>query len=236
MKRIYFFIFFVLKNISLQASQEVYIPLQSTLPAITYPLDCYVPHPANDEWRSLLDREPKSVQDLVTGIPANSIRCLPVPESHKGHYKNFREDYYKCFQYAIERVTGFKDYIDFPNKGNVSIALSKYFTQVTNPEKGDLCVVVNNEKDLSANHFMVAEGRACFSSKFGNWQAVFGHMKFCICSCYGNALIFLRLLEQYRHDNDLLLHHMQEDIEKAKQNVPQEWQKQLEEMKQQIYR
>jgi hypothetical protein len=123
-------------------------------------------------------------------------------------------DYRRCFQYAIERITGFNGYIEFPNKNNLCINLEKYFQQTPYPKKNDLIIYTTDEKNLEIRHFAVAIDQIWFESKSGNFNQISRHFPFDLARAYGDVAWSFELREKYQREEGqkCLLQDIQLDL------------------------
>jgi hypothetical protein len=102
---------------------------------------------------------------------------------------------YRCFQHAVAKTTGFKDFLDF-NKGNNFI--TQFFEQTNIPEKNDLVVYTTSEKDRSIQHFGIVIDDIIIESKWGNHSLILQHRLFDVPYQYGVAAAFFTLKKEYK--------------------------------------
>ncbi len=121
-------------------------------------------------------------------------------------------DGFRCFQYALQEVTGFKGNVSFPGQG-ASIFIGDFFEQIPNPQPNDLVIYTPDGNNYKIQHFAVAIDNVTFRSKFGNLPSIWRHKLFDVLETYGNAAWFYTLKQKYKipENRPLLL----SDIEKS---------------------
>lgn len=118
-------------------------------------------------------------------------------------------EYYRCFQYALEETTGFTGNINFYSSKQWDIPINDFFQQIPHPKIG--CLVVYTDDELNAQHFAVAIDSMNFKSKFGQHGEIYRHELFQLDASYKDHAYFLELLPKYENDREQL----HQDLEKA---------------------
>jgi hypothetical protein len=187
-----------------------YSPTQCILPPTPYgPAYIQANNTTLDEWRASLN-EVTSNKQYRTLLNANeNIKCLEIMPIHISQYR-------RCFQYAIETITGFNGFIELP-ENQFSINLEKYFQQTPYPKKNDLIIYTSNEKNRAIHHFAVAIDQIWFQSKSGNLSQSSKHLPFDLIGHYGKAAWSFGLKKKYQgiEGTKRLLQNMQLDLYKA---------------------
>lgn len=187
-----------------------YQPTKCILPPTSHgPVYLQAHNTELDIWRSQISKEMTTEWQGTERIKAiDFIRFIREDLS----------DTYRCFQYAIETITGFNGYIELPdNPKNATIDLAKYFEQVKTIEKNDLIIYTTSEKDHTIHHFAAAVNPILFQSKCGAWPQIFEHLPFGIHYAPAKAIWSFRLKEEYQgpSGNKHLVKEMRADITKA---------------------
>lgn len=197
------FIFYI----NIRASED-YKPTECVLPSIKYrPAYIQANNSELNKWRTSLN-EIQSNEQYRTLLDSNkNIQCLEIVPKELSEYR-------RCFQYAIETITGFNGFIELPEKNNLSINLEKYFQQTPYPKKNNLIIYTTDEKNREVHHFAVAIDQIWFQSKSGNLAQTSKHLPFDQLGCYGDAAWSFELKPEYQGDDGgiRLLRDMQLDL------------------------
>src|SRR5690242_910921 len=121
------------------ASKRSYF--KKTMPPLLYPP--YQTDHQLDEWRKRLNLK----KEIEKQDP--NFKCIGIISHQKSSE-------YRCFQYAMEQITGFIAYIPFHAPDNLSIYLRCFFKHTRFIQKNNLLVYTTNEKNPSIKHFAVA--------------------------------------------------------------------------------
>lgn len=129
-------------------------------------------------------------------------------------------DYYRCFQYALEEITGFTGNIDFYACKHCDISLNEFFQQIPHPKPK--CLVVYTDENLNVKHFAVAIDSMNFKSKFGTRDKILGHRLFDVCKTYENHAYFFNLLAKYENNRAQLHQDLSKTAfkNKLRRNIP----------------
>lgn len=165
-----------------------YEPTKCILPPTVWsPVYIQAHNPELDQWRQQLDINITSEWLGNENIQRKELVRKDLSKS------------YKCFQYAIETITGFNGYIELPDDPrNASILLEKYFEQVKTIQKNDLIIYTTSEKDRTIHHFAAAINSIRFKSKCGSYRQIFEHAPFHILYSDAKAIWAFRLKEKYQ--------------------------------------
>lgn len=141
-----------------------------------------------------------------------------VEQRNNGEYLNHitiigkiaeNNDNYRCFQYALEKTTGFTGNIDFYGSKDYDIPLNKFFQQIPYPKTD--CLAVYTDENLNVKHFAVAIDSVNFKSKLGENSPECLHTLFQLPEEYEKRAYFLELLAKYKNNKQQL----HQDLEKA---------------------
>lgn len=126
-------------------------------------------------------------------------------------------DYFRCFQYAIQEITGFTKEAIFYGSKNIDVPLNRFFKQIAHPKPG--CLVVYTDNDLNVQHFAIAVDSMNFRSKFGEDKEIFLHQLFACPSIYQNNAYFFTLLVHYENNTEQLHHDLEKSAQEVKNTV-----------------
>lgn len=185
-----------------------YAPTECMLPPIKYkPAYIQAHNTELKKWRQSLNSV-SSNKEYENLLDAN--KNITYLEKMPDDISNYR----RCFQYAIEKITGFNGVIDLPNKNRLSINLEKYFQQTPYPKKNDLIIYTTDEKNLKIHHFAVAINQIWFESKSGNFNQISRHLPFDLVGHYGDVVWSFELKQKYQGEEGqkILLQDMQLDL------------------------
>ena len=185
-----------------------YASTECILPPIKYrPAYIQADNTELKKWRELLSSA-SSDTEYENLLNANkNIICLEKMPDDISEYR-------RCFQYAIEKITGFNGFIDFPNKNRLCINLEKYFQQTPYPKENDLLIYTTDEKNLEIHHFAVAIDQIWFESKSGAFNQISRHLPFDLLEDYGDVVWSFEPREKYQGEEGqkILLQDMQLDL------------------------
>lgn len=201
-------ILFILLILPINIRASSYKPTSCTLPPVTYkPAYIQADNTELNEWRKSLTQVAYPYQYTTLLNSNKNIECL---ETIPRNISNYR----RCFQYAIETITGFNGIIELPEENNPSIDLAQYFQQTPYPKKNDLIIYTTDEKNHAIHHFAVAIDQIWFQSKSGNVSQVCKHLPFDLTKHYGNAVWSFELKKEYQGDQGKkhLLQNIQLDL------------------------
>lgn len=170
---------------------------QNDLPELMYPLSIQPFDYEIETYRSLFESCP--LHTLFTRT--SNIQLMGTID--------YNDDYYRCFQFAIEMITGDEELsrkIKFPGFFG-SIVLKNFFKQAREPENGDIAV-------YEGGHFAYVLDKNWFLSKLGANPHIVKHHPAYTPKGYGNSFFILRLKEKYRNDRKLLSKDIKTEIEK----------------------
>jgi hypothetical protein len=128
----------------------------------------------------------------------------------------------KCFYFAIKKITGFNQPLNFWSGIDFisSINIENYFDQITTPKVNDLVVYTKDKNNLSITHFavvkMITGNNIILHSKWGSIDSIIEHGPFDIPMIYGKTISFFTLKNKYKNDPDKKILHAAMTAEKAK--------------------
>lgn len=165
--------------------------IECSLPPIKFkPAYIQAHNPELDQWRDELTKAcPKIRKTLLDANP--NIECI-------GSINPQLSEVYRCFEFAIETITGYSGYIEGPEEGNISIDLSNYFQQSRYIQEKNLIAYTTSEQDRTVHHFAVAQNRIRFLSKLGARPEIVNHLPFELFGPYGKAVWSFELKPQYQ--------------------------------------
>ena len=194
-----------------------YEPTSCILPPCKYgPAYIQADNAELKKWRTLLAKTISHKEAQEVSELNKNITCLEVVPKDLSEYR-------RCFQYAIETITGFNGSIDLPQKNHLSIKLEKYVQQTPCPKFNDLIIYTTSAKDLTVHHFAVAIDQIWFKSKSGSDRHVYEHLPFDLDEYYGNAVWSFELKPEYQGDagRKLLVQDIQLDMHNEIRNLIQ---------------
>lgn len=145
-----------------------------------------------------------------------------------------REQDWRCFNYAIHKITGSVTPLQLhiiSNEGILikhltSIDIEKFFDQIQGPEEGALVLYTDNANRIF--HFAVVLDHVTFESKWGG-GAIVQHKPFDVPVGYWNMLSFWQLKKEFTtaEGKELLLETIKNDAEDYDKKFQQSWHEQV---------
>jgi len=119
---------------------------------------------------------------------------------------NNQEQTWKCFDYAIHKITGNTKPLQLNHYSNntakMSFKIENHFEQIPAPEPGSLAIYTKNNR---INHFAYVHNYTTFESKWGNLP-IYQHHPFDVPIAYGNQISFWTLksiFSKQQFDDDI---------------------------------